>query len=125
MCVLAGVAVTARSAVIVLGSQKLKEAAPLLPILVLGVMLYTLHIFFTAGLIIHKKTVTMVKIVAFSAALNIALNIWLIPRMGLPGAAVSTLISYAVFWYSLFGRHFRSCPCDWTFRHVCVICWRP
>src|SRR5258708_8679161 len=60
-------------------------------------MLYTLHIFFTAGLIIHKKTVTMVKIVASAAALNIALNIWLIPRMGLQGAAVSTLISYAVF----------------------------
>ncbi len=97
MCVLAGVAVTAHSAVIVLGSQKLKEAAPLLPILALGVMLYTLHIFFTAGLIIHKKTVTMVKIVASAAALNIALNIWLIPRMGLQGAAVSTLISYAVF----------------------------
>jgi O-antigen/teichoic acid export membrane protein len=97
MCVLAGVAVTAHSAVIVLGSQKLKQAAPLLPVLVLGVMLYTMHIFFAAGLIIQKKTITMLKIVASSAALNIALNIWLIPRMGLQGAAVSTLVSYAVF----------------------------
>jgi O-antigen/teichoic acid export membrane protein len=97
MCVLAGVVVTAHSAVIVLGSQKLKQAAPLLPILVLGVMLYALHIFFAASLIIHKRTVTMLNIVASSAALNIALNIWLIPRMGLQGAAVSTLISYAVF----------------------------
>src|SRR5258708_14993267 len=36
------------------------------------------------------------SIVASAAALNIALNIWLIPRMGLQGAAVSTLISYAL-----------------------------
>jgi len=97
MCVLAGVAVTARSAVIVLGSQKLQQASPLLPVLVLGVMLYTLHIFFNAGLIIQKKTITMVKIVASSAALNIALNMLLIPLIGLQGAAVATLISYAVF----------------------------
>src|SRR5260370_34728987 len=97
MCVLAGVAVTAHSAVMVFGSQKLKVAAPLLPILVLGVMLYTLHIFFTAGLIIHKKTVTIVKIVASAPSLNIALNIWLIPRMRLHRSAVSTLISYTPF----------------------------
>jgi O-antigen/teichoic acid export membrane protein len=97
MCVLAGVTVTARSAVIVLGSQKLQEAAPLLPVLVLGIMVYTLHIFFNAGLIIHKKTVTMLKIVGFCAILNIALNIWLIPRIGLQGAAVATLVSYVVF----------------------------
>jgi O-antigen/teichoic acid export membrane protein len=97
MCVLAGVAVTAPSAVIVLGSKKLMQAAPLLPILVLGLMLYTLHIFFIAGPIIHKKTIALLKIVASCAVLNIALNIWLIPRIGLQGAAVATLISYAVF----------------------------
>ena len=88
---------TARSAVIVLGSQKLQQAAPLLPVLVLGIMVYTLHIFFNAGLIIHKKTVTMLKIVGFCALLNIGLNIWMIPRIGLQGAAVSTLVSYVVF----------------------------
>lgn len=97
MCVLVGATVTARSAVIVLGSQKLEEASPLLPVLVLGIMLYTLHLFFVAGLIIHKKTVKMFKIITSCGALNIALNILLIPRIGLQGAAVATLISYAVF----------------------------
>ncbi len=97
MCVLAGVAVTAHSAVIVLGSQKLQQAAPLLPVLVLGLMFYALHIFFSAGLVIHKKTITLLKIVVFSAVLNIALNILLIPRIGLQGAAIATLISYVVF----------------------------
>ena len=97
MCVLAGTAVTARYAVIVLGSQKLQKAYPLLPILVLGLMIYSLHIFFNAGLIIHKKTVTMFKIIGLSAVLNVVLNVLLIPRIGLKGAAIATLLSYAVF----------------------------
>jgi O-antigen/teichoic acid export membrane protein len=110
LCVLAGVAVTARSAVIVLGSQKLQEASTLLPVLMLGVMLYTLHIFFNAGLIIHKKTTTMVKIVASSAGLNIVLNILLIPRIGLQGAAIATLISYAVFLALIAGASLAVMP---------------
>jgi O-antigen/teichoic acid export membrane protein len=97
MCVLAGVAVTARYAVIVLGSRKLQQAYPLLPVLVLGLMLHSLQMFFNAGLVIHKKTFTMFKFVAASAILNIALNVLLIPRIGLQGAAVATLISYALF----------------------------
>jgi O-antigen/teichoic acid export membrane protein len=97
MCVLAGVLVTARSAVIVLGSAKLQDAAPLLPTLAVGVMLYAVHIFFSAGLVIHKKTKTLAKIIAYSAILNTALNVLLIPRIGLQGAALATLISYAFF----------------------------
>jgi O-antigen/teichoic acid export membrane protein len=97
MCVLAGVAVTARYAVIVLGSRKLQQAYPLLPVLVLGLMLHSLQMFFNAGLVIHKKTFTMFKFVASSTVLNIALNVLLIPRIGLQGAAIATLISYAVF----------------------------
>jgi O-antigen/teichoic acid export membrane protein len=97
LCVLAAVSVTARDAVIVLGSRKLQQAYPLLPILVLGLMIYSLHIFFNAGLIIHKKTLTMAKIISFSAALNVMLNVLLIPRIGLQGAALATLLSYGVF----------------------------
>jgi len=97
MCVLAAVAVTARDGIIILGSRKLQEAAPLIPVLVLGLVFYALHIFFNAGLIIHKKTYTMAKIIVSSAGLNILLNILLIPRLGLQGAAVATLVSYMVF----------------------------
>jgi O-antigen/teichoic acid export membrane protein len=97
LCVLAGVAVTARDAVIVLGSRKLQEAYPLLPVLFLGLLLYSLHIFFNPGLIIHKKTCTMAKIIAEAALLNVLLNVLLIPRIGLQGSAIATLISYGAF----------------------------
>lgn len=110
MCVLAAVAVTARSAVIILGSRKLQQAYPLIPVLLIGLMLYSLHIFFNAGLIIHKRTYTMLKIITCSAALNVVLNVLLIPRVGLQGAAVATLLSYAVFLALIARASFKVLP---------------
>ena len=97
MCILAGVAATARDAVVVLGSQKLKAAYPLLPVLMIGLMIYALHIFLNVGLLLYKKTYTMAKLITLAAVLNVALNVILIPRIGLQGAAIATLVSYAVF----------------------------
>jgi O-antigen/teichoic acid export membrane protein len=97
LCVMASVAVTARDAVIVLGSRKLQEAYPLLPVLFFGLLVYSLHIFFNPGLIIHKKTATMAKIITGAALLNVLLNVLLIPRIGLQGAAIATLLSYGIF----------------------------
>ncbi len=97
MCILAGVAATARDAVVILGSQKLKAAYPLLPVLMVGLMIYALHIFLNVGLLLYKKTYTMAKLIILAAVLNVVLNVILIPRIGMQGAAIATLVSYAVF----------------------------
>jgi len=97
MCILAGVAATARDAIVVLGSHKLLAAYPLLPVLMIGLMIYTLHIFLNVGLLLYKKTYTMAKLITLAAVLNVVLNVILIPRIGLQGAAIATLVSYAVF----------------------------
>lgn len=92
--VVAMIILTARDAVLVLASSKFQQAQQLVPMLVLGIMVYTVHIFLAAGLLIHKKTGTMAKLVCAACVLNIVLNIFLIPRIGLQGAAAATLISY-------------------------------
>jgi O-antigen/teichoic acid export membrane protein len=97
MCILAGVAATARDAVVILGSQKLKAAYPLLPVLMIGLMIYAVHMFLNIGLVLYKKTYTMAKLIILAAVLNIVLNVILIPRIGMQGAAIATLVSYAVF----------------------------
>jgi O-antigen/teichoic acid export membrane protein len=114
--VLAAVSVIARDAVIVLGSRKLEVAYPLLPMLLLGLMIYALHIFFNAGLIIHKKTMTMAKVISFCAAFNVALNIVLIPRIGLQGAAIATLVSYVIFLGLIIRASSRVLPLHVDFR---------
>lgn len=48
--------------------------------------------------IVHlvKKTYLTIRLLTISAVLNIVLNIILIPRMGIIGAAIATLISYGI-----------------------------
>jgi O-antigen/teichoic acid export membrane protein len=93
---LAGTAAVSHDAIVFLGSAKLAAAAPLLPLLMLGLMVYAFHIFFNAGLLLCKKTFELARTVAISAAVNIALNIVLLPRIGIMGAAIAILLSYIV-----------------------------
>jgi O-antigen/teichoic acid export membrane protein len=87
------VTVTSRDVIIFLSSKKYQEAAQLLPVLVGGLLIYSLGVFLNAGLLIHKKTFTMARFVIYAAVLNMGLNILLIPRMHLMGAAVATLLA--------------------------------
>jgi O-antigen/teichoic acid export membrane protein len=90
------VSATARDGVILLASRKFQEAHRLVPLLVVGLVLYAVHVFLQAGLLIYKKTYTMTKLVFWACVLNVVLNALLLPRIGLVGAAVATLASYAV-----------------------------
>ena len=89
------VAVTVRDGVVLLASSKYAGAQTLIPVIVIGLLIYTMHVFLCAGLLIHKKTGTMAVLLFCSAAVNIALNCILLPRIGLMGAAIATLVSYA------------------------------
>lgn len=89
-------AVAARDAVNLLASSRYAGADRLIPMLVAGLLIYTAQVFLNAGLLIHKQTGKMAAILAWSALLNLGLNWVLIPRMGLPAAALATLLSYIV-----------------------------
>ena len=90
------VSITARDAIAFLASQKFQEADRLLPLLVAGLMIYAVHIFFNAGLLIYKKTLTMASLVVYACIANLVLNIILLPRIGMMGAAWATLLSFAL-----------------------------
>src|SRR6202521_1702160 len=94
--------VTSNDAVTLLASQKYRGAEQLIPFVVAGLLVYTTHIFLCAGLLIHKKTGTMALLLLCSAALNIGMNVVLLPRMGLVAAALASLVSY-VFCILLLG----------------------
>jgi O-antigen/teichoic acid export membrane protein len=85
-----------RDTIVLLASSRFLEAYHLLPILVPSLMLYSAHIFLNIGLILEKRTVLMATMVFLSALANLVLNIFLIPRIGLIGAAWVTLVSYVL-----------------------------
>ena len=102
--------VTSRDAVTLLASSKYHGASGLMPMLVASLLIYTTHVFLSAGLLIHKKTGAMARLLVYSAAVNIGLNCVLLPRIGLQGAAVATLVSYAVCVLLLGRASFKILP---------------
>lgn len=101
---------TSRDVIVVLASKKFQEAHALLPILVIGLLIYAIHIFLNAALLIHKKTAIMTGLVAGACAANFLLNIVLIPRMALQGAAIATLLSYLLLVLMMGRVSFRLMP---------------
>lgn len=78
----------------ILASRKFAAAGALLPILVVGLLVYAVHIFFNAPLIIHRRSLVLTAVTTACCIFNVILNIVLLPRMGIAGAAWATLASY-------------------------------
>lgn len=86
--------VNAHDLIAILASRKFAAAGSLLPILVLGLLVYAVHIFFNAPLIIHKRSLVLTGVTTACCVANVAMNIVLLPRLGIAGAAWATLMSY-------------------------------
>jgi len=60
----------------------------------LSYLFYGLHTFFIAGMVIKKSLYSLPLLLFIGAFFNVGLNFLLIPRLGIIGAAIATLISY-------------------------------
>lgn len=99
--VLAGAVAVSHDLVIVLASAKYAGAERLIPVLLTGLLIHATYVFLAAGLLIHNRTLKMAGILLVAVAFNIALNWALLPRMGLMGGALATLLSYSLCVASL------------------------
>jgi O-antigen/teichoic acid export membrane protein len=93
--IIAGMAAVATELLPSLASSKYTSASGVLPWVIAGMVVDGTNAMVGAGLFIHRKTRTIMVIVLACAGLNIGLNFILIPRLGIIGAAVATLVSYA------------------------------
>ena len=87
--------------IILLASAKYKEAANVIPLIIIGIMLKGLFTPLSMGLHFRKRTWHIGILVASIAILNLVMNIILVPLMHLYGAALSTLVCF--FLYILIG----------------------
>ncbi len=101
---------TSRDVIVVLASKKFQDAHRLIPVLVIGLLIYAVHIFLNAALLIYKKTATMTRLVVYACVANLVLNVILIPRIGLQGAALATLLSYLLLVVMMARASFRLLP---------------
>lgn len=73
------------------------------------------------GLVVKKESIPMGVAVMVAAALNVALNFWLIPRYGKDGAALATLLAFAIIPLYLFYRSQLVYPIPYRFGSCLLI----
>ena len=88
-------------------------AVPVLLWVALGTGFYGLSFVITHYLIVLGKTSSFPIITGLSAALNIALTIYLVRSNGMIGAAQATCISYAVFFMLMWWQSQKHYPMPW------------
>lgn len=102
-CVLLG-----KDLFVLLLGEKYRAASTIIPFLMFNPVMYTISETTVTGLSITKHTTSQVIITAVSATVNFIGNMLLIPILGSKGAAVSTGLSYIVFFTmrTIFANHY-------------------
>jgi O-antigen/teichoic acid export membrane protein len=110
-----GVSVTAPEIVAIIARPGYEAAADVLPVIAFASVFQGLYVMFVTVIFLTKRTGRLAVITFASAALNLALNLVLIPILGIMGAAWATLGSYAFFAATTYAFARRQYPMrvDW------------
>jgi O-antigen/teichoic acid export membrane protein len=90
----AGIFALGREIIVLFASDKYSEAHYILPYILGGVMIQGLLTPLMIGLVLSNSTKQIAKLTWKVTILNILMNLVLIPKIGLYGAALSTLVCY-------------------------------
>jgi len=89
--VFVGYLIVSEDLFVTLASQKYASAAAFSPIILLGSLFLGLNNIFDAGLYLKKKSRLLLLIMLIALVINVILNILLLPKYGVWGAALATL----------------------------------
>jgi O-antigen/teichoic acid export membrane protein len=92
------------------GSRPYMGCSGVVPLLAGSLVFYGLSILYASGLYVAGKTRILAAVVICCSALNVLLNLLLIPALGKEGAASATLVTNLIMAASLLalsGRHYR------------------
>jgi O-antigen/teichoic acid export membrane protein len=98
----AGMMVVREDVVLLLASRQFLPGAELVPLILAGLLVYGSRVLLGAGMFLRKRPWLIAGLEVGGAAFNTALNLLLLPALGVRGAALATLISQLVmavlFW---------------------------
>jgi O-antigen/teichoic acid export membrane protein len=75
-------------------------------------------VIFNAGLLIRKKTVWLAAVTGTGAVVNIVANLLLIPRIGMTGGALATLLAYMVMAIAYWALSLRIYPVPYEYGRI-------
>ena len=82
----------------VFAGPRFQEVSKIFPLLLISVYAGSFYFFFSSPIFFYKRTRILPFITVSSALINIVMNLLLIPRYGINGAAIATIISH--LWIS-------------------------
>jgi len=106
--VILGVSLVSNDLVTLMVASDFSGSAPLIPIVGLGYLFFSLHEHFQVPVMLAKRTVTLLPVISVAVLVNFSANLLLIPKFGIYGAAWATVITFAT--YSFFGL--------WRYRRI-------
>ncbi|MEP6742956.1 MAG: oligosaccharide flippase family protein [bacterium] len=110
-----GLSIFAREALMVLTPPAYHPAASIVPFIVLSYIFFEVYYLFSFGFDLTRKTGYAPFMIGTGAVVNLFLNVILIPRYGMYGAAIATVVSYMllpVIEYPIV-RRLYPVPYDW------------
>lgn len=90
----------------------------IIPIILASYLFYGIYVNLTVGIYIRKKTSMMIVFTGLAALVNVGSNFYLMPHYGIMGAAVATLLSYAVMAVSIFIANQRIYPVRYEYGRI-------
>jgi O-antigen/teichoic acid export membrane protein len=93
---IAGLSVIGSDLLSFLASEKFAAGATVIPWVISGKILGGSMTFLGAGLYINKQGLTLAGLVAGAAIINVLMNLFMVPAFGIEGAAMATLLSFAL-----------------------------
>ena len=103
-CALLALALGSRPVVELLASPEYGPAAEVVPILTVGFFLFSLHGFFVVPALLAGRGGSIAATAVAAAVVGVALCLALVPIAGIRGAAIASVVTYAVY---SFGGHLR------------------
>ena len=79
-------------------SEAYWSATAIIPLLLLGNVFFAGRLITMIGLLVKKRTQVAALTVVVATVVNILLNFWLIPKWGLYGAALATVLAYFLLY---------------------------
>ena len=93
---------TSHDLIVLLSSAKYSGSAGLMVYLAPGVFMGELNFLVASGLLISKGTMSLAALTLASSAVNVLLNLVLLPHWGLAGAGAATTVAYGVLMLGTF-----------------------
>lgn len=93
----------------------------IVPVILLSYMLYGVYVNLTVGVYVQKKSRWMGLFTGLAALTNIISNFYLMPRFGMMGAAIATLLAYLVMAGSIFILNQRIYPIRYEYHRIGMI----